>query len=103
LKLDEASEKGDTTKARIFYNRLMSEFGDIPEAVSSRKTLYDPNRAIMKGKIVPAFSVASLSQPGVIYTNESMKGKIYLMDFWGVWCGPCIKEMPYLHRAHGKF
>ena len=39
----------------------------------------------------------------VTYTNESFKGKIYLMDFWATWCKPCMKEMPSLHEAYEKY
>ena len=26
------------------------------------------------------------------------KGKYLLLDFWGSWCGPCFKNMPYLKQ-----
>lgn len=102
MKLGDATTKGDTAQARIYFNRMMSEFGDTHEAQWA-KNQYDPNRAIMKGKQLPVFNVASLDQPGVYYTNESMKGTIYLLDFWAVWCGPCVAEMPNLHKAYEKF
>jgi len=100
-KLEDAGVQGDTAKVRVFYNRMMSEFGDTWQA-KSVKSKYDPNRAIMNSKKAPKFSVVSLDQPSATYTNESMKGKIYLMDFWAVWCGPCVIEMPNLHQAYEK-
>jgi thiol-disulfide isomerase/thioredoxin len=102
MKLGEAAFKGDTANARIYFARLMKDFGDTPEAQWA-KNQYDPNRRILKGKQVPEFKVASLDQPAVTYTNESLKGKIYLIDFWAVWCGPCVGEMPNLHKAYEKF
>ncbi len=36
-------------------------------------------------------------------SNKSLLGKFYLMDFWAVWCGPRVGEMPNLHKAYKRF
>jgi peroxiredoxin/YHS domain-containing protein len=49
----------------------------------------------------PAFSLKALD--GAPLSNESLKGKVVLLDFWATWCAPCIKSMPELQALHRKY
>ena len=61
-------------------------------------------RTLRVGAPFPTFSMRalgdSLSAP---ITNESFRGKVTLIDFWGMWCAPCVAEMPVLHDAFAKY
>lgn len=47
-------------------------------------------------KPFPAFSVTSLE--GRKYDLASLRGKVVVINFWFIGCGPCIAEMPQLNR-----
>ena len=96
-----ATQINRTKLATRYYSFLTSEHGG--SHYTNRATEYAPDRAIQTGKTVPDFNLPTLKDTTQTFTNEDFSNKIYLVDIWGTWCGPCIKEMPYLHKAYKKF
>lgn len=39
---------------------------------------------------------------GATFKLEDKKGKVVLFNLWGIWCGPCIAEMPHLIELQEK-
>ena len=58
---------------------------------------------LQAGSPVPEFSFASFDDPTVTITNVDFEGQVYLLDFWGTWCAPCIKEIPHLEEAYERY
>jgi thiol-disulfide isomerase/thioredoxin len=40
---------------------------------------------------------------GSTFKLEEKKGKVILFNLWGIWCGPCIQEMPHLVQIQEKY
>ena len=60
----------------------------------------DPTYELI-GNPVPDFSATDLD--GNPISLQDYRGKVVLLDFWGVWCGFCIVEMPNLKRVYATY
>ncbi len=45
-----------------------------------------------------ALDFQTINLKGQPFRGVDLKGKIVLLDFWAVWCHPCIKAFPVLSR-----
>jgi thiol-disulfide isomerase/thioredoxin len=97
-----AKMKNDEKSLALYYEMAVKFFGDTPMG-KNVKERFSPVIKISVGKTVPAFKVRSLDDTTKFFTNETFKGKLYMLDFWATWCGPCVGEMENLHQAYERF
>lgn len=57
--------------------------------------------ALSKSAVAPAFKLPDTK--GKMVRLSDFKGKVVYLDIWATWCGPCLKEMPYMERLKEKF
>ena len=58
--------------------------------------------AASKGKEpAPRFSATTTS--GEKFTNDSIKGKVVLLEFWTTWCGYCADEAEFVDKIGHDF
>lgn len=48
------------------------------------------------GKPAPAFSLPSLQDPTFPVVSNELRGKPWVLNVWGTWCGGCRAEHPVL-------
>ncbi|AIQ13546.1 redoxin domain-containing protein [Paenibacillus durus] len=54
-----------------------------------------------EGSRAPSFKLLGLD--GKTHTLDEYKGKPIVLNFWGSWCAPCVKEMPALQAQWEKW
>lgn len=103
--LDVADRAGQEGRAQGYYALLQEDRffetdpGLIAEALFGR---YDLTGGIHVGAPVPDFTLTLLDAEDTVSRVE-MLGRPYLIDFWAVWCSPCVAEMPNLHATYDRF
>ncbi len=53
------------------------------------------------GALAPAWTLESLG--GEAISLQDFQGQVVLLNFWAVWCGPCVVEMPTLQARYEAF
>lgn len=62
----------------------------------------DPKpKALSVGDAAPALSIAKWVKGDTLSGFE--KGKVYVVEFWATWCGPCIMSMPHLSELQREY
>lgn len=55
----------------------------------------------MNGTLSPSFNYHNYK--GTKTKLESFKGKYVYIDLWATWCGPCVREIPFLQTIEKKY
>lgn len=81
--------------------------GVIAPYMNAVKGIYDAQKIrkkaaenIVAGKPAPDFTLKDLT--GKDLSLSSLRGKYLVLDFWGSWCGWCIKGIPEMKAAYAK-
>jgi peroxiredoxin len=57
--------------------------------------------AVKTGDIAPPFSLTD--QNGKTVSLSDFNGKYVVLEFWGTWCGYCIKDIPKMKQYFNKY
>jgi thiol-disulfide isomerase/thioredoxin len=58
------------------------------------------------GSDAPALDIAHWVHDGngkFKHVSKFEKGKVYVVEFWATWCGPCVQSMPHLAKLQTEY
>ncbi len=78
----------------------------IAAAVLTLKPVSAIDRELSIGSKAPPLEIEHWIQDGNGFFKPVTKfadGKVYVVEFWATWCGPCIMSMPHLAELQNKY
>lgn len=70
-------------------------------AIGSTFFKADKEGPLKEGSLPPPFKLADLD--GNLKSLSDYKGKAVVINFWGTFCPPCVKEMPEFELQYAKW
>ena len=90
----------------IRNGRMKDLYEPVFEQIKKQKEMEEKSAKLQAAGVeAPDFTLKDIE--GNDFTLSSLRGKYVILDFWGSWCGWCIKGMPkmkeYYQKYAGKF
>lgn len=73
----------------------------IKSTIERKKALDEAKKTVAEGMVAPDFTLKDIN--GNDLALSSLRGKYVVLDFWGSWCGWCIKGFPEMKEYYKKY
>ncbi|MBR5465483.1 MAG: TlpA family protein disulfide reductase [Alistipes sp.] len=91
----------DKVDAVAFEGLLSPLKESLQLAAEGQRVLEGAKETIAEGREAPDFTLPNLAGESV--SLRSLRGKWVVLDFWGSWCGWCIKGFPRMKEVYAKY
>ena len=93
--LNDLKEKSEGKVPLI--NRYLAQSKTLERMIESER-----KRLALIGQPAIPFEAEAWANGEALSSND-LQGKVVLLDFWAVWCGPCIATFPHLRDWNEKY
>ncbi|MFO1020093.1 MAG: redoxin family protein [Planctomycetales bacterium] len=59
--------------------------------------------ALLRGRPAPELTDVVAWKNSDPINLADLHGKVVILDFWGYWCGPCVRSMPAMMQLHDRY
>lgn len=97
---------GEFRLAECHYSRAQTDGKpvSISDSILRRGSLEERERLnALEGKAPPAINATAWTPSAGEVSLEKLRGKVVLIEFWGTWCGACLKDLPRVRELYAKY
>ncbi len=91
-------------KAEDLFEQIITKYKDIKDAAKFAEGELFVLRHLSIGKVAP--DIEGEDSDGKKFKLSDFRGKVVVLDFWALWCGPCMGLVPHektlVKRLEGK-
>ena len=98
----DAIERLEVFSQRVREGALSDLYKSLKDFYEKRqKRAQERKNGIPEGEMAPDFTLKN--DKGHDVALSSLRGKYIVLDFWGTWCGWCIKGVPAMKEMYKKY
>ncbi|MCY3540451.1 MAG: TlpA disulfide reductase family protein [Gammaproteobacteria bacterium] len=73
------------------------------ESALQRVSLYENNKKLIPGQQAPSFALVAKGGDSVSLQSVLQENELVLVNFWNLWCEPCIDSIPALKEMYSAY